>query len=105
MKIITAREVPDIDDNGEVIGRELVVEVEINGVKTTVGGIDPKLSKQDILAYLESRRDEILANAEPAKYKAIERTELTTDPPRDLEAEVDGLKSRLTVLEEDKRSK
>jgi len=103
MKIIKAREVPDIDDNDEVIGHEVVVEVDIDGVITTVGGIDPKLSKQGILSYLESIKDEIIARAKGnAEYKTIERMELVTEQPRNLEVEVDALKRRVISLEKNK---
>ncbi len=77
IKIIRAREVPDIDDNGEVTGYEVVVEVDIDGIRTIVGGIDPKLSKEDVLVYLESKREEIVATAKAnRKYQPVDRPAL-----------------------------
>ena len=78
IKIIKAEKHPITDtDYNEIIGYEIVVDVDIDGVQSTVGGIDPEMNKKQVLDYLVSRKAEILANEEEnAKYKSVDRPDL-----------------------------
>lgn len=78
IKVIRARKRPITDtDCNEIIGYEIVVDVDIDGVQSTVGGIDIKTTKQELLKSLESKKAEILANEEEnAKYKPVDMPNL-----------------------------
>jgi len=78
IKIVRARKIPIIDiDCNEIIGYEIVVDVDIDGVQSTVGGIDIKTTKEELLESLEKKEAEILANEEGnAKYKPVDRPDL-----------------------------
>lgn len=81
IKIVRARKVPitDIDCN-EIIGYEIVVDIDIDGVQSTVGGIDIKTTKEELLKSLESRKAEILAHEEEnAKFKSVGMPDLTEE--------------------------
>lgn len=68
MKILDARLVKVEDANEEWV----TVDIDIDGVKTSVGRIDPKWDKVKVKAYIESIKPEVLKNA--AAQTVFDRT-------------------------------
>lgn len=103
IKLLKATEYPLYDPNEELIGSTITVEIDIDGRKWSVGGIDPTWDKPQILIHLESRREEMLADIQKDKStEAIERIDLIDGSPRDLCTEIDELKERINTLEKAK---
>jgi len=75
--ILTARQTKD-----DISGEEWVtVDIEIDGQKTSVGRIDPKWDKSQVLTYLEKIKSEIVADIKKQEGgKFISRPDLVTAP-------------------------
>lgn len=78
MKIYSAKISKSIDDmTGELLDRSVVLDVEIDGVRTHVGNIDPEWSLDEVLDYLTFNKNEILKNASPLDESSSLETEET----------------------------
>jgi len=93
INILTARQFKDTISNDEWV----TVDIEIDGQKTSVGRIDPKWDKTQILAYLDKIKPEIRADIakNETEQSVIDRTDLYT--ARDLKEEIDGLKETIAA--------
>jgi len=69
-------------ESESILGRTfLSVEIKIDGKRAFVGGLDPKLSKAELLSHLESRQEEILASI--PNETAAQRLDLIDLPSAD----------------------
>ncbi|MFA5037878.1 MAG: hypothetical protein WC479_11975 [Candidatus Izemoplasmatales bacterium] len=78
MKIYSARIIKTTDpDNGELLNRSIILDVELDGIRTSVGNIDPSWSLEQVQQYLTANRDEIIRNASKAEEFSLLETEQT----------------------------
>ncbi len=54
-----------LDARYDMESKMVTVDIDVDGIKTSVGNIDPKWTKQEVLKYLDSIKPEIIKNAAP----------------------------------------
>jgi hypothetical protein len=100
IKIIRAHQIPPVTELG--VESTLFLELDIDGFTWTVAGLDPNLDRARLMDLLKAQETDMLRQAkaqESGFAYPIPRNDLLDEQPRDLAAEVDDLKARVSSLE------
>ena len=63
IKVIDAKERPETDIDGEPTGSTLVVIIEVDGMRLSVGGLDTILDRSQLHAHLDSIHPKLRSHA------------------------------------------
>ena len=100
IKIIRAHKTHPIPDLG--VESTLFLELDVDGFTWTVAGLDPNLDRARLMDLFKAQETDMLRQAKAQETGVafpIPRNDLLDEQPRDLVAEIDDLKARVTSLE------